>query len=154
MSRQFEKASKSTEALLKSLSSAQQRAAAPLAGRHWRRARPSRAHFKLHPHYLKDKIQPRGNLPSRKTLLRTKFQDPEFTKCPVGLDSLARSENLRHKRLYLLITVLRTFHANKAHLQEIADSHIHQGARSVKNNQHNLVRQAAVMQWSKSDETL
>ncbi|GBP83124.1 hypothetical protein EVAR_90279_1 [Eumeta japonica] len=25
-----------------------------------------------------------------------------------------------------------TFHANKAHLQEIADSHIHQGARSVK----------------------
>ncbi|GBP34272.1 hypothetical protein EVAR_13411_1 [Eumeta japonica] len=34
--------------------------------------------------------------------------------------------------LFSLGQVLRTFHANKAHLQEIADSHIHQGARSVK----------------------
>ncbi|GBP90129.1 ER membrane protein complex subunit 1 [Eumeta japonica] len=39
---------------------------------------------------------------------------------------LCMSEQLVHDG------VLRTFHANKAHLQEIADSHIHQGARSVK----------------------
>ncbi|GBO98706.1 hypothetical protein EVAR_69453_1 [Eumeta japonica] len=30
------------------------------------------------------------------------------------------------------LLILRTFHANQAHPQEIADSHIHQGARSVK----------------------
>ncbi|GBP58755.1 Putative fatty acyl-CoA reductase CG5065 [Eumeta japonica] len=30
------------------------------------------------------------------------------------------------------LLILRTFHANKAHPQEIADSHIHQGVKSVK----------------------
>ncbi|GBP38658.1 hypothetical protein EVAR_27845_1 [Eumeta japonica] len=61
-----------------------------------------------------------------------------------GLDSTAKpqfklkvgSESKSRIRTVVVIgnengRVLRTFHANKAHLQEIADSHIHQGARSV-----------------------
>ncbi|GBP30413.1 hypothetical protein EVAR_18212_1 [Eumeta japonica] len=50
--------------------------------------------------------------------------------------------------------VSRKSAACNAHPQEIADSHIHQGARSVKKNQHNLVKRAAIMQWSKSDENI
>ncbi|GBP17471.1 hypothetical protein EVAR_8819_1 [Eumeta japonica] len=43
---------------------------------------------------------------------------------------------------------------NQAHPQETADSHIHQGVRSVKNNRHNLVERTAVMQCSKSDKSI
>ncbi|GBP17551.1 hypothetical protein EVAR_12261_1 [Eumeta japonica] len=43
---------------------------------------------------------------------------------------------------------------NRAHPQEIADSHIHQGARSVKTTNTTTFKRAAIMQWSKSDENI
>ncbi|GBP98232.1 hypothetical protein EVAR_102382_1 [Eumeta japonica] len=56
-----------------------------------------------------------------------------------------------YERIFKLHPITRAIKFNP-HV-EIADSHIHQ-VQGALNNQHNLVRQAAVMQWSKSDENI
>ncbi|GBP10676.1 hypothetical protein EVAR_6244_1 [Eumeta japonica] len=48
------------------------------------------------------------------------------------LEERQQVQNVAAEPLNTEESVPRTFHANKAHLQETADSHIHQGARSVK----------------------
>ncbi|GBP90499.1 hypothetical protein EVAR_79983_1 [Eumeta japonica] len=72
--------------------------------------------------------------------MRSNFVHPSFEPCPQRAPALS-SESVAGLPIRTRLTtsprgfrrlVLRTFHANKAHLQEIADSHIHQGARSVK----------------------